>query len=57
MGRVGLTLEPLPLDLGIPEPSQQEKADREAAAGRRKTSGAGQSAEEGKTLMGIVSPR
>lgn len=55
MGRVGLTLEPLSPDLGIPEPSQQEKADREAAAGRRKTSGAGQSAEEGKTLMGIVS--
>lgn len=55
MGRVGLTLEPLSPELGLPEPNQQERVDREAAAGRRTASGASRSAEEGKTLKGIVS--
>lgn len=55
MGRVGLSLERLSPNLGIPEPSEEEKADRLAAAERRRASGASRSVEEGKTLTGIVS--
>lgn len=55
MGRVGLSLERLSPNLGILEPSEEERADRMAAAGRRRASGASRSAEEGKTLTGIVS--
>lgn len=55
MGRVGLQLEPISPDLGIPELSERENGDISAAARRRKASTLNRSEEEGKTLKGIVS--
>lgn len=55
MGRVGLQLEPISPDLGIPELSERENEDIAAAGKRRKAGTTSRSEEEGKTLKGIVS--
>ncbi|KAJ9109905.1 hypothetical protein QFC19_001885 [Naganishia cerealis] len=55
MGRVGLELEAISPDLGIPEPTEQEKEDISAATRRRKAGTSNRSEEEGRTLKGIVS--
>ncbi|KAJ9109274.1 hypothetical protein QFC21_000603 [Naganishia friedmannii] len=53
MGRVGLPLEPISPDLGVPELGEREHEDIFVAARRRKAGIANRSEEEGKTLKGI----
>ncbi|KAJ9123403.1 hypothetical protein QFC22_001605 [Naganishia vaughanmartiniae] len=55
MGRVGMQLEPISPDLGIPELCERENDDISMAARRRKAGTPNRSEEEGKTLKGIVS--
>jgi hypothetical protein len=54
MERVGIELGPLPVGLGLPEPTDSEKEDIAQARRRREASGH-RSGEEGKILKGIVS--
>jgi len=54
MERVGIELGPLPLGLGLPEPTDSEREDIAQARRRREASGH-RSGEEGKILKGIVS--
>jgi hypothetical protein len=54
MERVGIELGPLPVGLGLPEPTDAEREDIAQARRRREANGH-RSGDEGKILKGIVS--